>query len=97
MATINKNKVSAANSGSCLYTSSGIANRLEIFSNIQFSILRLLSSHMPAHAVALTHASQNGTVEGVMYLKEKYLSESASSIKLEPVITATVIQSLRLQ
>lgn len=38
---------------------------LLMFSQTQFSIFRLASSHMPAHAVALTHASQAGTVESV--------------------------------
>lgn len=62
---MNKNKVSAAKSGNCLYTRRGMANKLEIFNTIQFSIFRLDSSHMPAHAVALTQASQTGTVDGL--------------------------------
>ena len=42
-----------------------MANAFDIFSNIQFSTFLLASSHIPAHAVALTQASQTGTEEGV--------------------------------
>ena len=55
----------------CLYNSNGIANALEMFSSTQFSIFLLESSHMPAHAVALTQASQRGTVDEVKYLSDK--------------------------
>ncbi len=58
MATTNNTSVSIAKRGNCLYIKSGMANRFEILSKIQFSILRLDSNHMPAQAVALTHASQ---------------------------------------
>lgn len=58
---INRNTLKHAMSGKCLYTNSGIAKILETLSNNQFSTLRLANNHMPAHAVADTHASHAGT------------------------------------
>src|ERR1035438_5582709 len=83
-----KKTVSRANKGRCLKNNNGIAKALEMFSNTQFSIFRLASSHMPAHAVELTHASQYGTVEVV-----NLASSSASTAKLMDVIMITVSHS----
>ena len=89
---INRKMVNAAYNGNCLYKSSGMANAFDIFSNIQFSIFLLASSHMPAQAVALTHASQTGTVEGVKYFNNKYRK------MLPPTtIPPTIPHSFRLQ
>ena len=64
-ATRKRKMVSTPNSGGPLSKRSGIAKPFEMFSRIQFSILLLAKSHMPAHAVELIHASQAGTVEEV--------------------------------
>src|SRR3954468_6061572 len=58
-------RVSRANIARFLWYNKGMANRLLMLSNTQFSTLRLASSHIPAHAVDDTHESQIGTVEGV--------------------------------
>src|SRR3954470_19211301 len=80
MATINKNKVSAANSTNCLCHNKGMANKLLTLSKIQFSNLRLASSHIPAHAVDDTQASQIGTVESVKFFSSKYKTPHPTKI-----------------
>src|SRR6267154_271410 len=62
---MNRNNVSSANTYNSFWNNSGMANAFDTFSKIQFSTFRRASNHMPAHAVALTPASQRGTVEGV--------------------------------
>ena len=68
-----------------------MAKAFEILSSIQFSILRLASSHIPAHAVALIQASQKGTVDEV-----KLFSVKASIIKLPNIIHIAMVHSLRV-
>lgn len=65
MATTNKKVVKQAINGNFLWNSNGIATRFEILRKIQFSILRLAKSHIPAHAVEETNASSKGTSESV--------------------------------
>src|SRR6267154_4005964 len=87
---MNRNNVSSANTYNSFWNSNGIANAFDTFSKIQFSTFRRASIHMPAHAVALTHASQRGTVEGVNALKV------AKRINQPPtVIKPVIIQSER--
>ena len=49
-----------------------MAKRFDTLSSIQFSIFLRASSHIPAHAVVLAQASQNGTVDEVNLLSIKY-------------------------
>src|SRR3954464_8514093 len=91
MATINKNRVSAENIIRCLYHSSGMANRLEIFNKIQFSSLRFASSHIPAQAVDDTQASHTGTFEVV-----KFLSITYSILQPTNTISKVIIHSRRV-
>ena len=92
MAITNKNKVSAAYNGSCLYNSKGMAKALLMLSKIQFSIFRLASSHIPAHAVALTHESASGTVESVKFTSTVYNNTNAAT-----TIASTIVQSRFVQ
>ena len=74
---MNRNSVNAAYNGNSLYSNNGMANALLMLSSIQFSILRLASNHIPAHAVALTHASATGTVESVKFISTVYSNTNA--------------------
>src|SRR4051812_323111 len=91
MATINKNRVSAENIIRCLYHSSGMANRLETFNNIQFSNLCFASSHIPAQAVDDTQASHTGSFEVVKFLSITYNMPQPTN-----TISKVIIHSLRV-
>src|ERR1700761_746735 len=91
MAMIKRKSVSSANSGSFLKNNNGTAKKLLIFSNIQFSILRRASSHMPAHAVDDTNESQTGTFDVVKFLSTRYNSNHPTK-----TISSVIVHSLRV-